>query len=49
MRALDNHEADIPVIRDVPLVSNACGSGRVLPDSGSVGFSGSISTPCVER
>ncbi len=45
MRALDNHEADIPVIRDVPLVSNACGSGRLLPDSGSEGFSGSILLP----
>ena len=45
IRALDNHEADIPVIRDAPLVSNACGSGRLLPDEGSAGFSGSMLLP----
>ncbi len=45
MRALLNHDSDMPVIRDAPLVLNACGSGRLLPDSGSVGFSGSMLLP----
>ena len=37
--------SDMPVIRDAPLVLNACGSGRLLPDSGSVGFFGSMLLP----
>ncbi len=47
MRALDNHDSDMPVKREAALGLKPCGSGKLLPDSGSVGFSDSISVPWV--
>lgn len=47
MRALLNHDSDMPVKREASFGLKPCGSGKLLPDSGSVGFSESISVPWV--
>ncbi len=47
MRALLNHDSDMPVKREASLGLKPCGSGKLLPDFGSEEFSESISIPWV--